>query len=437
MILPLIINENDDYETIVTKNRSISAIASILTMILLFVLMHKIDRTSNLISTFTLCIFGFSINSIMYAHHGGVYSVYGLMSIIGLFLIYLAIEKKISTYNAITINTILLYFSYLNIFFVLIFFYLEITKKNFKEFFISFFLNKKKYLFINLIILFPILVSFLLKNEHDYHRGEALPEITNYVDFFIFFKNLIIQFYLSIKSLFSGFIPYSSNIYFIFLFSLLLISVFNFFSKNKNKNEKIFLISCFIYFFQWIVLYCFKIIPLDQTRHILTFFPIILLIFYITYKSLKINDYLYLAIILILIPISLINGKKNIEKNISLYDLKFLEEQKEETILTYDSLQPLLYFEKKNKKVYFIKLEQFKKNYTNLNLSDEFLLVGHHRSFFSTIVQTQFKNNFPEIYYKYDIQTLVEKKSIENYLYNNYKEAENNGFYVYRFIKKK
>ena len=122
MILPLIINENDDYETIVTKNRSISAIASILTMILLFVLMHKIDRTSNLISTFTLCIFGFSINSIMYAHHGGVYSVYGLMSIIGLFLIYLAIEKKISTYNAITINTILLYFSYLNIFFVLIFF---------------------------------------------------------------------------------------------------------------------------------------------------------------------------------------------------------------------------------------------------------------------------------------------------------------------------
>ena len=74
-----------------------------------------------------------------------------------------------------------------------------------------------------------------------------------------------------------------------------------------------------------------------------------MLIFYITYKSLKINDYLYLAIILILIPISLINGKKY-RKNISLYDLKFLEEQKEETILTYDSLQPLLYFEKKIKK---------------------------------------------------------------------------------------
>ena len=218
-------------------------------MILLFFLFYRLDKKISLLSALTLSIFGFSINSIMYAHHGGVYSMYGLISIIGLILIYLSIEKKITTYNAITLNTFLLYFSYLNIFFVLLFFYIEVTRKNFKTFFISFFLNKKKYLILNIIILIPILITFLLKNEHDYHRGESLPAVENYFDFFDFFIILSIQLYLSIKSLFSGFIPYNSNLYFLSVFILLIILIFNSVFRNKSVKEKTFLIACLIYFF--------------------------------------------------------------------------------------------------------------------------------------------------------------------------------------------
>ena len=433
-ILPILLNDNDSYETIVKKNRSLAALASILTMILLLYLFYKIEKKTSVLSAFTLCIFGFSVNSIMYAHHGGVYSTYGLMNILGLILIYFSINKKISTYNAISLNTIFLYFSYLNIFFVLIYFYIEFTKNNFKKFFISFFLNKKKYLIFNLIILFPILLSLLLQDDH-FFRGQSLPSIENLTDLILFFKILINQFYLSVKSLFSGFVPYISNLYFLFLFLLLIVASFNFLIKEKNKNEQILFISCIIYFSQWITLYCFNIIPLDQTRHILTFFPTILVIFYLSFKSLKINSVIYLMIILISAPLSFVNAKKAVEKNISLYDLSYLENQKEEFLLTYDSLQPLLYFEKKNKKIYFIKLNQFKKNYNKLNLPEKFLLVGHHKPFFNKIIENQFKNDFPKIYNKYKIETLIEKQTAENYLYNNYTSNANNGFFVYRFVK--
>ncbi len=347
IILPLILNENDNYESIVKKNRSIAALASVLTMILLFFLFYRVEKKISLLSALTLSIFGFSINSIMYAHHGGVYSTYGLISIIGLILIYLSIEKKITTYNAITLNTFLLYFSYLNIFFVLLFFYIEVTRKNFKTFFVSFFLNKKKYLILNLIILIPILITFLLKNEHDYHRGKSLPAVENYFDFFDFFIILSIQLYLSLKSLFSGFIPYNSNLYFLSVFILLIILILNSVVRNKNVKEKTLLIACLIYFFQWIVLFCFNIIPLDQTRHILTFFPVILVIFYLSFKSIRINNIIYLAIILLALPFAYSDAKQKIEKNISLYDLKYLDKQDDKLILTYDSLQPLLFFEKK------------------------------------------------------------------------------------------
>tara|TARA_Y100000992_G_C21168747_1_gene444776 strand:- start:397 stop:828 length:432 start_codon:yes stop_codon:yes gene_type:complete len=140
-------------------------------------------------------------------------------------------------------------------------------------------------------------------------------------------------------------------------------------------------------------------------------------------------------IILISAPLSFVNAKKAVEKNISLYDLSYLENQKEEFLLTYDSLQPLLYFEKKNKKIYFIKLNQFKKNYNKLNLPEKFLLVGHHKPFFNKIIENQFKNDFPKIYNKYKIETLIEKQTAENYLYNNYTSNANNGFFVYRFVK--
>ena len=94
------------------------------------------------------------------------------------------------------------------------------------------------------------------------------------------------------------------------------------------------------------------------------------------------------------------------------------------------------FLKKKNKRAYFTRLEQFKKNYKKLNLPSKFLVVGHHRSFFDKHVEIQFKNDFPEIYNEYYIETLIQKKTMQTYLYNNYQETENNGFFVYKFIKK-
>ena len=291
-ILPLILKKEDNYKTIVKKNRSISALASIFTLVLLLYLLYKIENKFTWLSALTLSIFGFSINSIMYAHHGGVYSTYGLTSLIGLILAYLSIENKITTYKALTINTFLLYFSYLNIFYLIIFFYIEFNNKNFKKFFLSFFLNKKKYLFVN------IFFSSLLKDEHNYIRGESLPEIANFSNFISFFEKLIIQFYYSIKSLFSGLIPYTSGIFFLMVFCLLIISIINSLIKRKNSTKKKMLIVCLIYFLQWVILYCFGLIPLDQTRHVLTFFPIILVVFYISFEYLSVSKTIYLFLIL-------------------------------------------------------------------------------------------------------------------------------------------
>ena len=83
------------------------------------------------------------------------------------------------------------------------------------------------------------------------------------------------------------------------------------------------------------------------------FFPIILVIFYISFEYLSVSKTIYLFLILSLVPFSYFNAKKTVENKISLYDLNYLNEQEESLILTYDSLQPLLFFENKNKKVYF------------------------------------------------------------------------------------
>ena len=118
-----------------------------------------------------------------------------------------------------------------------------------------------------------------------------------------------------------------------------------------------------------------------------------MVIFYLSFKSIRINNIIYLAIILLALPFAYSDAKQKIEKNISLYDLKYLDKQ-DDKLNTYDSLQPLLFFEKI--KSFFTKLEQFKKNYKKLNFPNKFIVVGHHRSFFDENVEKQFKNDFSE-----------------------------------------
>ena len=138
------------------------------------------------------------------------------------------------------------------------------------------------------------------------------------------------------------------------------------------------LYCCIIYFFQCLIFYYFEIIPLDQTRHSLIFFPIILTILYIVLSEFKlINPFLF-VIILILVPFAYLNTKNVINNKISLFDFNYLNNQKESHILLYDSLSSLAYFEKTNKKVFYVGLNQFKNNYKKLKIPNSFLVVGKH-----------------------------------------------------------
>ena len=121
-VLPFLYSPTDNYETKIFKTRILPAIFSILILFLLPVLFYKIEGQINLSSIFVTSIYALSINSILYAHHGSTYSIYSFSTLIGIWIIFSVINKRLNFHNAFIINSCLLYFSYLNIFFLYLFF---------------------------------------------------------------------------------------------------------------------------------------------------------------------------------------------------------------------------------------------------------------------------------------------------------------------------
>ncbi len=428
ILLPLILNKNDTYYETIFKTRSTSALSSILTLLVLIFLFYKIEKKLNWASIFVASIFAFSINSILFSHHGSVYSSSGLATACGILILHYQNNKKISVYNANILNTLLLYFSYLGVLFFIPILFLELKNKNLLTLIKEYFSSKFGYLFLNIVLILPFCLRFFL---HEYPHNYARGEVSNNI------FDLVIQFYLSTKSLISGFIPYNFNLYYLIIFLVLICFTVLFLSNSKNKDKRIILYCCLIYLFQWVILYSLKIIPLDQTRHSLIFFPILLTIFFIVLSEFKIINYFLFSLIIILTPFSYINSKNIINKKISLFDYNYLKNQKETHILLYDSLSALAYFKNTDKKVYYTSLNQFRKNYLNLDIPDNFLVVGHHEPF-DLWAASYFKNSLPKLYDNYDVTKLIEISSKENYTYNNYisEHTWSNGFFVYRFKRK-
>ena len=433
VLLPIILSKNDNFDETIFKSRIVSVLFSLLTLCVLFYLFFKIDKKVNWTSIFICSLFAFSVNSIMYSHHAGVYSSSGFATAVSIFLVYLVIKNKLSIYSANIFNTILLYFSYLGILFYLPILFASIQNNKFSKILKEYLYYKKKYLITNILLGLPYLIQFIIAEyPHNYRRGKMSPSISEPINLIL---NYVNQFYLSSKSLLSGLIPYTSFVFFLFLFIFGITAVFIYLNKTKKDSKKILIYCCLIYLFQWAILYCFNIIPLDQTRHSLIFFPVILVILYISFEYLKILNVFYFLILIILIPFSYVTTYKVIDSRVSIFDYEFLNKQKEKHILLYDSLHPMTYYEKTDKKVYYIQLQQFKDIYNSLEIPDEFLVVGHHSSIDEW--KTTFKNHFPNIYINHKITALIEKNTNKNYLYNNYDLYQNspNGFYVYRFEK--
>ena len=138
-LYPLIFSNDDNYEMKVFKGRFISALSSIATIILLFWFFIKLNNSLNWAVLLPVSIFSFSQNSILYAHHMSPYSTYCLSTTFGLVLIYLVLEKRITIYAGCMLNTVLMYFSYINILIFIPLLYVEYCRHNLKAFIVSLF----------------------------------------------------------------------------------------------------------------------------------------------------------------------------------------------------------------------------------------------------------------------------------------------------------
>lgn len=436
--LPFFLSDKDSYDTKVFKARLLSSFASIFTLFILLYILFKLNRQFEWSTIFVLSIFAFSQNSILYAHHMGVYSTYCLATSVGLYLTYLLIEKKISIYKAVFLNTFLLYFSYLNIFFFIPLIYIEYKKKNLKNLIVSYFTNKKILLLFNIFLFLPFFLLFALKGKTSYSRGVESNEIESLLSFYYLLINLAKQFFVATKFLFIGFIPNNFSTIFTIFFILIFISLIIYLIKSNQDSKKILTISCLLYFLQWMLLYVSNVIPLDQTRHSLTFFPILVVVLFILFSSFKVPNLIYVIILVILIPYSYMDAKKTINKKTSVFDLNFLEKQKEKDIYLYGpTLSPLLYFENGKKNVFFTELKSFKKNFNSMQIPNQFLMVGQWKSLYDQEQYEELEKNFPKLFSEYNIEILKEKITGENFTYNNHPgNSPPNNFFVYKFIKK-
>lgn len=429
LLLPLIFDKNDTFSEIIFKTRSTSAVSSVISILLLIYLFYRIEKKISWASVFAISIFSFSTNSILFSHHGSVYSSSCMATVCSIWILYLLNKKEISIFNANIFNTLLLYFSYLGILFFIPILFLGLKEKKISILIKEYFTNKFGYMILNIVLILPFFLRFFIHEyPHQYIRG---PSSDNFIE-------LTNHFNLALKSLISGFIPYNFDFYYLFFILIFVILIINFLIKSKNSEKRILFYCSLIYLSQWLILHSFNIIPLDQTRHSLIFFPIILTIYFIILSEVRIVNFFLFALILILIPLSYIDTKKVINKKISLFDYNYLKNREETNILLYDSLASMTYFENSNKKVYYISINQFRKNYSKLEIPENFLVVGAHEPF-NLWAESYFKKSLPKLYYDYNIKTLIEIESVENYTYNNYRSNMTwpNGFYVYKFSKKK
>ena len=92
VLFPLLISEDDDFDTVVMKGRLVSVFFSIATLLLLVYLMYIVNGHV-LIWTIPAVILLpiFSANSILYAHHMSPYSAYVFAMSLGLILLFLSL----------------------------------------------------------------------------------------------------------------------------------------------------------------------------------------------------------------------------------------------------------------------------------------------------------------------------------------------------------
>ena len=430
ILFPFLNIDKKKYENKITTARTISAITSILSSILLIYICLNLLNLNKYLSLLIFCIYSFSLNLNMYSNHMSPVMTYSLCTIIGIIICIKSLDKK-DTINIYTINSILIIFSYTNILFYFLFIYIEFRKKNLLYFFKNILQNKKKLLFINILLLSPLIGLMLYKiTINAGHRGILIDYNMSFLEIS---KGILYQFNTALNSIQAGFVPIlfeKFNAYFL-IFSICLAF---FFFKKLNTKEKIIFEFLSIYLLIWIIMYSLKLLPLDQTRHSLIFFSIYLcLIGLILKQIIKINLISILLILALIVPAINLNFK-NFKSKETIFDFSLIKSLNIKNIYTYsDTLSPFLYFED-DVNLQNTDLKSFRKNFTYKNSPEKIILVSQSSKLNDRASYDLFFKKFINMY------NVLPIKEINNNIYmtyNNYSpHSTRNGFYLYVLTKK-
>jgi hypothetical protein len=439
VLLPLLLDEDDEFDVVLFKGRIISSIFSIMSICLLAYLMFILNgRVLTLVIPIVLTIPIFSSNSILYAHHMSPYSAYFFCTSLGLVLLYQYFISKISLRKFTLILSLLFYLSYLTLLFALPLFLIYLFKKRkrqgidlyrkYKHDFTSFLLS--------LIIIIP---GLLIMKRSSGGKGVMPPEYENISSLVDIAYHLAIQFYVSIESILYGVVRHD------YLFVLLFFTIGLLFIKKLVKGYKklnktrIYLVSILSILLQWIILHVFGALPLDETRHMLIILPLFTIVIFYAFKDINFKGYSLLAILVISTATysASIYSVNLIESKYSNFDYNLLNDRDEKVILLYRStLGPLKYYDLSEKKVYFIDMNSFQNHYSKMDFPDEILLVSQQTQIFNEGLYDKYKNLLPDLFCNYSIQSLYEKDSGIYFTYNNYNKSSNkNGMFVYQMKK--
>ena len=441
IFLPLLLNEDDEFDVVVFKGRIISTIFSIMALCLLSYLMYVLNgRLLTWINPIVLTIPIFSANSILYAHHMGPYSAYFFSTSLGLVLVYQYFISKITLRKIVILLSLLFYLSYLTVLFALPIFLIYLFKlRDMNNFHCP-----KKYLQDFLTLLISLIITapgLLILKTNSGGKGVMPPEFIDISSLIDIVYHLAIQFYVSIESILYGVVRH--DYLFVLLFftiGLLLIKKLVIGYKKLNKT-RIYVVSILSILFQWIILHLFGALPLDETRHMLVILPLFTIVIFYAFKDINFKGYSLLAILVISTATysASIYSVNLIESKYSNFDYNLLNARDEKVILLYRStLGPLKYYDLSEKQVYFIDMNSFQNHYSKMDFPDEILLVSQQTQIFNEGLYDKYKDLLPDLFCNYSIQSLYEKDSGIYFTYNNYDANSNkNGMFVYQMKKNK
>ena len=425
LFTPLLLGDEESYISKLFKSRLLSAIASSLSLITFAILIYLIDGKNFQLSGLTaIALLAFSNNLVLYSHHAGPYSTVVLGLVVSMLLYFFYFKGKISLKTLFFSHGLIFIFNYLIILMLPIYVvHFLVENKNYKN------LDKLKELtkafFYSALVIFPIWLIFFKSDN-----GMRGLEMENFPSLISFFKHLL----LSLNSSINGFFI-NENLSSTFVLLIIILSFKAYFTET-NILKKRYLSSFLLLLLGWVFLYYFGRLPIDSTRHMLFWSPVLSITLYMALKNYDSYSKFFLPILIIL---SIISFSKNIDllnSKKTVFDFKKINESNIEYLYTYSStLSPLIAF--KNKKVFNLDVNSFAK-ITNI-LPRKALLVSQNENLNQYLRRFSDINDFRRKFLdNYSIKIIKEKDTGIFFPFNNNPVSSNqNGFYLYELNRKK